>query len=114
MAGHHITTRLMDGLMNIIVVVAGALYLNKIALPPAVFKLPALCQHAAGIHSPSGRVYRAVSAGMTGIERFQGSWTLLLEIKDVKDAKPLQHVKGEIRFEDVSFPLQGRRGGMKY
>jgi len=41
--------------------------------------------------------------GITGIERFVEIMDAPLEIKDSPGAKPLVNVKGEIRFEDVSF-----------
>ena len=104
MAGFHITTRLMDGIMNIIVVVAGALFLGQGRISTGQF-----LSYLLYVNMLLAAIRRLVEfteqfqRGMTGIERFQEIMDAPLEIKDSKDAKPLQNVKGEIRFENVSF-----------
>ena len=111
MAGFHITTRLMDGIMNIIVVVAGALYLGQGRITAGQF-----LSYLLYVNMLLAAIRRLVEfteqfqRGMTGIERFQEIMDAPLEIKDVRDAKPLQHVKGEIRFEDVSFRYKDAEG----
>ena len=111
MAGFHITTRLMDGIMNIIVVVAGALYLGRGRITAGQF-----LSYLLYVNMLLAAIRRLVEfteqfqRGMTGIERFQEIMDAPLEIKDVKDAKPLHHVKGEIRFEDVSFRYKDAEG----
>ena len=104
MAGFHITTRLMDGIMNIIVVVAGALFLGKGQISAGQF-----LSYLLYVNMLLAAVRRLVEfteqfqRGMTGIERFQEIMDAPLEIKDAKNARPLQNVKGEISFENVSF-----------
>lgn len=104
MAGFHITTRLMDGLMNITVVVAGALYMANGRITAGQF-----LSYLLYVNMLLAAVRRLVEfteqfqKGITGIERFQEIMDAPLEIKDGPGAKPLQNVKGEIRFEDVSF-----------
>ena len=111
MAGFHITTRLMDGIMNIIVVVAGALYLGRGRITAGQF-----LSYLLYVNMLLAAIRRLVEfteqfqRGMTGIERFQEIMDAPLEIEDVKDAKPLHHVKGEIRFEDVSFRYKDAEG----
>ena len=111
MAGFHITTRLMDGIMNIIVVVAGALYLGQGRITAGQF-----LSYLLYVNMLLAAIRRLVEfteqfqRGMTGIERFQEIMDAPLEIKDVKDAKTLHHVKGEIRFEDVSFRYKDAEG----
>ncbi|MDO4522256.1 MAG: ABC transporter ATP-binding protein [Eubacteriales bacterium] len=41
--------------------------------------------------------------GYTGFERFQEIMDIVPEIQDEKDAVEMRHVKGDIRFDDVSF-----------
>ena len=111
MAGFHITTRLMDGIMNIIVVVAGALYLGQGRITAGQF-----LSYLLYVNMLLAAIRRLVEfteqfqRGMTGIERFQEIMDAPLEIRDSKDARPLHHVKGEIRFEDVSFRYKDAEG----
>ena len=111
MAGFHITTRLMDGIMNIIVVVAGALFLGQGRITTGQF-----LSYLLYVNMLLAAIRRLVEfteqfqRGMTGIERFQEIMDAPLEIKDSKDARPLHHVKGEIRFEDVSFRYKDAEG----
>ena len=111
MAGFHITTRLMDGIMNIIVVVAGALYLGQGRITAGQF-----LSYLLYVNMLLAAIRRLVEfteqfqRGMTGIERFQEIMDAPLEIRDSKDARPLHQVKGEIRFEDVSFRYKDAEG----
>lgn len=41
--------------------------------------------------------------GITGIERFQEIMDVVPDIKDSKNAKKMEHVKGAISFNHVSF-----------
>lgn len=104
MAAFHITTRLMDGIMNITVVVAGSLFMAKGRITAGQF-----LSYLLYVNMLLAAVRRLVEfteqfqKGMTGIERFVEIMDAPLEIKDSPGAKPLKDVKGEIRFEDVSF-----------
>lgn len=104
MAAFHITTRLMDGLMNITVVVAGALALSAGYITAGQF-----LSYLLYINMLLAAIRRLVEfteqfqRGMTGIERFQEIMDAPLEIRDAEGAKALTGVKGEIRFENVSF-----------
>lgn len=104
MAAFHITTRLMDGLMNITVVMAGALALSAGYITAGQF-----LSYLLYINMLLAAIRRLVEfteqfqRGMTGIERFQEIMDAPLEIRDAEGAKALTGVKGEIRFENVSF-----------
>ncbi len=111
MAGFHITTRMLDGLMNIAVVIIGALYL-------AAGKIDAgdYLSYLLYINMLLAAIRRLVEfteqfqRGMTGIERFQEIMRAPLEIKDAPHAKELKDVKGEIRFENVTFRYSDGNG----
>ncbi len=104
MAGFHITTRMLDGLMNIAVVIMGALYLAWGHINTGDY-----LSYLLYINMLLAAIRRLVQfteqfqRGMTGIEGFQEIMRAPLEIKDAPGAKPLKHVKGEIRFEEVTF-----------
>ena len=78
MAAFNTSTRLFDGLMYLVVILAGGLSL--------VVEFAEQFQR-----------------GMTGIERFAEIMDTPVTIKDAEDAKPLRPGPGAIRFEDVSF-----------
>ena len=67
MAAFSTSNRIFDGVMYIVVVVAGALH-NQGRTPHrlGIHGLPALCQHAADLHPADCGVYRAVPAGHDG------------------------------------------------
>ncbi|NLD52436.1 MAG: ABC transporter ATP-binding protein [Clostridiales bacterium] len=104
MAGFHISTRLLDGLMNILVVVAGALYLSAGRITVGQYM-----SYLLYINMLLAAVRRLVEfteqfqRGMTGIQRFYEVMAAPLEIVDAPDAKPICNVRGEIRFDSVSF-----------
>ena len=41
--------------------------------------------------------------GYSGYDRFLEMMSIAPDIEDTPDAQPLEHAKGDIRFEDVSF-----------
>ncbi|NLD34076.1 MAG: ABC transporter ATP-binding protein [Clostridiales bacterium] len=104
MAGFHITTRLMDGIMNILVVVAGAIYLGQGQITAGQY-----LSYLLYVNMLLAAIRRLVEfteqfqRGMTGIERFQEVMDAPLEITDTPGAQELTDVKGEIHFDDVSF-----------
>ena len=104
MAGFHISTRLMDGLMNIAVVIMGAIYLSQGKIDTGEY-----LSYLLYINMLLAAVRRLVEfteqfqRGMTGIERFVEVMEAPLEIKDAPHARDLRDVQGEIRFEGVSF-----------
>ena len=105
MAAFNTSTRLFDGLMYLVVILAGGLSLvyGKITAGdlrfmdnPSVTTLIATIRRIVEFAEQFQR-------GMTGIERFAEIMDTPVTIKDAEDAKPLQPGPGAIRFEDVSF-----------
>ncbi len=104
MAGFHTTTRVFDGLMYILVVIVGALFIIGGQITPGDFV--AYLLYVSTLLTSIRRIVEFTEQfqrGMTGIERFCQIMDAPLEIKDDKDAGELQGVKGDIGFEDVSF-----------
>ena len=104
MAGFNTVTRLFDGLMYIVVVVAGALFLaaGKIG----VGDYTAYLLYISTLLTSIRRIVEFTEQfqrGMTGIERFCEIMDAPVEIKDNPGAKPLGEVRGEVCFEHVGF-----------
>ena len=104
MAGFQTSTRLFDGLMYAIGVIAGSLFIIN-----GTLTAPQLVTYLLYISTLLTSIRRIVEfmeqfqRGMTGIERFIEIMDAPVEIQDAPDAKALTDVKGDIRFEDVSF-----------
>ena len=104
MAGFHTTTRVFDGLMYILVVIVGALFIISGKIQPGDYI--AYLLYVSMLLTSIRRIVEFTEQfqrGMTGIERFCQIMDAPLEITDTKDAKELHHVKGDIGFENVSF-----------
>ena len=104
MGGFHSSTRLADGLMYILVVVAGGLFLayGKISISDySVYLLfvSTLLSSIRRIVEFSEQFQR----GITGIDRFVEIMDIEPEIKDSKDAKSLENVEGRVDFLGVTF-----------
>ncbi len=108
MARFHTTVRLMDGMMYILVLSGGALFIRA-----GQINVADLTAYTLMVSTLMGTIRRIVefseqfSRGMTGIERFDEVMTELSEIKDSKNATELDEVKGEIAFNNVSFAYKG-------
>ena len=104
MAGFQSTTRFFDGLMYIVVVVAGALFMMKGLITPGDYM--AYLLYVVMLLATVRRIVEFTEQfqrGMTGIERFIEVMDEEVEIKDVEDAIDLPKVKGNIQFDQVSF-----------
>ncbi len=104
MAGFHTTTRVFDGLMYILVVIVGALFIIGGQITPGDFV--AYLLYVSTLLTSIRRIVEFTEQfqrGMTGIERFCQIMDAPLEIKDTLDARELRNVKGKIGFENVSF-----------
>ena len=104
MGGFQSCTRFFDGLMYIIVVVAGALFIINGRIDAA--DLVAYLLFVSTLLTSIRRIVEfgeQFQRGMTGIERFAEIVDCEPDIKDSPGAAELQRVSGEIRFEDVSF-----------
>ncbi len=104
MAGFGTVTRISDGLMYIVVVVLGALFLANGSI--TVGDYTAYLLYISTLITSIRRIIEFTEQfqrGMTGIERFCEVMDAPVEIHDAPDAKPIGEVKGEVKFEDVSF-----------
>ena len=104
MAAFNTSTRLFDGLMYLVVILAGGLSLvygritagDMVAYMLYVTTLIATIRRIVEFAEQFQR-------GMTGIERFAEIMDTPVTIGDAPDAVPLQPGPGDIRFENVSF-----------
>ena len=104
MAEFGTSNRIFDGLMYIIVVVAGALFLRAGTLTVADFA--AYLLFANMLLASIRRIVEFIEQfqrGMTGIERFFEIMDAPEEIADAPDARELRDVRGEISFDNVGF-----------
>ena len=104
MAGFHSVTRLFDGLMYILVVMAGALFMINRQITSA--DLVAYLLYVTTLLASIRRLVEFTEQyqrGITGIERFAEVMEEPVTIADLPGAVELRHVKGDVRFDDVSF-----------
>ena len=104
MAGFHTATRVFDGLMYIVVVVAGALFLLRGAITAGDYI--AYLLFVSTLLTTIRRIVEFTEQfqnGMTGIERFSVLMDEQPDIQDAPDAKVLSDVKGDVDFEHVAF-----------
>lgn len=104
MAGFNSTTRLFDGLMYLSVLVAGSLFMLNGRINAA--DLTAYLLYVTTLLTSIRRIIEFTEQfqkGMTGIERFIEVIDAEPDIVDSPNARKLDAVRGEIRFEDVSF-----------
>ncbi|MBR5543379.1 MAG: ABC transporter ATP-binding protein [Oscillospiraceae bacterium] len=104
MAGFHSSTRFFDGLMYIVVVVAGSLFMmrGRIYAPDFV----AYLLYVSTLLTSIRRIVEfseQFQRGMTGIERFVEILDEPVEIADKEDAIELTDVSGDIDLENVTF-----------
>ena len=104
MAGFHTTTRVFDGLMYIVVVVVGALFLIQGTIEAGDYI--AYLLFVTTLLTSIRRIVEFTEQfqrGMTGIERFCEIMDEKPDIIDAPDAINLTDVKGDITFDHVSF-----------
>ncbi len=107
MAGFGTSNRIFDGLMYIIIVVAGALLLRAERLTAPDFM--AYLLYANVLLNSIRRIVEFTEQfqrGMTGIDRFFEIMDAPADIVDAKDARELKNVRGEVTFDHVSFHYQ--------
>lgn len=104
MGAFHSSTRLFDGIMYIVVVVVGALFLlhKQITTPDYIAYLMFVTTLLTSIRRIV-EFAEQFQQGMSGIERFTEIMDTEPEIRDAADAKELQNVRGDVEFRDVSF-----------
>ena len=104
MAAFQTSTRLFDGLMYLVVLLAGGLFIVYRAITPG--DLVAYMLYVSTLIATIRRIVEFAEQfqrGMTGIERFCEIMDADVEIFDEPGAQPLRVEKGEICLEDVSF-----------
>jgi ATP-binding cassette subfamily B protein len=103
-AGFQATTRTFDGMMYILVVVAGSLFMSNGQITPA--ELTAYLLYISILLTSIRRIIdftELFQRGITGIERFIEIMDTPVDLKDADDAQELNEVAGEIEFDHVSF-----------
>lgn len=104
MAAFQNTIRIFDGLMYVVVIVAGGIFMIKGLIAPA--DLVAYTMYVTTLLTTIRRIIEFAEQfqrGMTGIERFAELMEAEIDIFDEEGAVPLESVKGEITFRNVSF-----------
>ncbi len=107
MAAFGTSNRIFDGLMYIIIVVAGALFLKQGSLTAPEFM--AYLMYAGVLLTSIRRIVEFTEQfqrGMTGIERFLEIMDAPNDIRDAEDARELTGVRGGVTFENVGFHYQ--------
>ena len=98
------STRIFDGLMNLIVILGGGYFLMKGQILPG--DMVAYVMYVSTLIATIRKIIEFMEQfqrGITGIERFVQIMDADIEIFDEPDAVELQNPKGEIAFVDVSF-----------
>ncbi|MDO5702402.1 MAG: ABC transporter ATP-binding protein [Lachnospiraceae bacterium] len=104
MASFQVTVRLFEGIMYMVVLVGGGIFLYKRQIAPG--DLVAYVLYVSTLIATIRRIIEFAEQfqrGMTGIERFLEIMDADIEIFDSEGAKELKDPKGEITFHDVSF-----------
>lgn len=104
MAGFQTSNRFFEGVMYLIVTIAGALFLMNGKIDPADFT--AYLLYVSTLLATIRTIIQFTEQfqrGMTGIERFLEVMDSPVDIKDAPDAEELTDVQGAIKFENVSF-----------
>lgn len=107
MAGFQSSTRLFDGIMYIVVVVIGAIFMINKQITAADYM--AYLLFVSTLLTSIRRIVEFTEQfqrGMTGIERFFEVIDVEPEIQDKKGAEELKNVKGKIDFKNVSFSYE--------
>ncbi|MGN0184298.1 MAG: ABC transporter ATP-binding protein [Aristaeellaceae bacterium] len=110
MAGFHSVTRLFDGVMYILVVVLGAVFMihGKISAPDFVAYLLYVQTLLTSIRR-FVEFTEQMQRGMTSFERFDEVMHEPVTIQEKPNALELDGVRGEIEFDDVSFAYESTR-----
>ena len=104
MAAFQNTIRIFDGLMYVVVIVAGGIFMIKGLISPA--DLVAYTMYVTTLLATIRRIIEFAEQfqrGMTGIARFTELMDANIDIFDEEGAVPLHNVEGKITFKHVSF-----------
>lgn len=111
MGAFHTTTRIFEGLMYIVIVVIGALFMIKGKITPADYT--AYLLYVSTLLVSIKRIVEfseQFEDGMTGIERFAEIMDAPPEKGDSENAKPLENVRGDVTFNNVTFKYSEEKG----
>lgn len=104
MAGFHTTMRMFDGVMYILIVAVGAVFMSKGLTTPGDFAASLLL-----VATLLGSIRRVADfseqfyQGTTALDRFAEVMDEIPDVKDNENATPLEEAQGEIEFKNVSF-----------
>ncbi len=104
MAAFQTTTRAFDGVMYLVLLVAGGIFMIRGKIVPGV--LVAAVMYVSTLIATIRRIIEFAEQfqrGMTGIERFVQIMDSDIEIFDEPDAVPCEHPRGNIAFHNVGF-----------
>lgn len=104
MAAFQNTIRMFDGLMYVVVIIAGGVFMIRGLIAPA--DLVAYTLYVTTLLATIRRIIEFAEQfqrGMTGIERFAELMDATVDIFDEEGASPVEDVKGEVTFQHVSF-----------
>lgn len=104
MGGFEASNRIFDGIMNILVLIAGGIFMMNGEIRPA--DLVAYVMYVGTLISSIRQLVQFTEQfqrGMTGIERFLQIMDAEVDIFDDENAKELVLTEGAIDFKDVSF-----------
>lgn len=104
MAGFQTSNRFFEGIMYLTVVVAGGIFMINGSVKPA--DLTAYLLYVSTLLASLRTIIQFTEQfqrGMTGIERFIEIMDEPTDITESENAKPLDNVEGNIKFENVSF-----------
>ncbi|GHU65605.1 thiamine ABC transporter permease [Clostridia bacterium] len=108
MAGFNTSTRLFDGIMYILVVVVGSLFLIRGSITAA--DLIAYMLYVTTLLASVRRIVEFTEQfqrGITGVERFYQLLDAPVEIEDKVGAEEYVDVKGSVQFDNVTFHYNG-------
>lgn len=104
MASFNGTNRFIRGLMNIVVIIVGAIFLAKGRISTGDYTSYVLYINTLLMSVQQFVMFsEQFQRGTTGIDRFFEIMDAPLEIKDSKSAVELKDVRGEVSFKNVSF-----------
>ena len=114
MGAFHSSTRMFDGIMYIVVVVVGALFMMGLGGLPTITAADyvAYLMFVTTLLTSIRRIVEFAEQfqlGLSGIERFNEIMETEPEIQDAPDATDLKNVAGKVEFCDVSFHYETKQ-----
>ncbi|WP_068455314.1 ABC transporter ATP-binding protein [Aedoeadaptatus pacaensis] len=114
MAGFNAVTRNFDGIMYLIVIIAGGRCMMAGEILPG--DMIVYIMYVTTMVASVRRIIdftETFQKGTTGIERFRDIMSIESEIKDKKDAAELKNPEGDILFDSVDFAYEGKTQVLK-